>query len=120
VGVASAVPSDFAITMQGKRVMKASIIGLAALALFSTTVQAKEKEEAEKPKQCSEIIAHTIFVADKSGSRQKGSAEALSATHDNAESQGWNFADLEVYIEDGDLQGFFVTYTKTNPCQKEG
>jgi hypothetical protein len=43
----------------------------------------------------------------------------LSAAHDNAESQAWNFEDLEIDIEDGDLQGFFVTYTKANPCNTQ-
>ena len=94
--------------------MKNPLIFATALLLLGGQVQARE--EAEAPKRCSEIIAQTVFVPDKTGSRQKGSAKALSESHDNAEAQGWNFEDLDVYIEDGDLQGFFVTYTKRNPC----
>ena len=68
------------------------------------------------PTRCPETQASTVFVPDKSGNRQKGSAEKLSETHRTAQDQGWDFKDLEVYIEDGDLQGFFVTYVRPHPC----
>ncbi len=68
------------------------------------------------PKRCPETQASTVFVPDKAGSRQKGSAKKLSETHRTAQDQGWDFKDLEVYIEDGDLQGFFVTYVRPHPC----
>jgi len=57
-------------------------------------------------------------VPDKSGSHPKGSARKLSETHRTAQEQGWDFKDLEVYIEDGDLQGFFVTYVRPHPSIK--
>jgi len=72
------------------------------------------------PVRCPETQASTIFVPDKSGSRQKGSAKKLSETHRTAQEQGWDFKDLEIYIEDGDLQGFFVTYVRPHPCNKGG
>jgi hypothetical protein len=62
------------------------------------------------------LQASTVFIPDQAGSRQKGSAKKLSETHKTAESQGWNFDEMQVYIEDGDLQGFFVTYTRDHPC----
>lgn len=71
------------------------------------------------PKKCSRTQASTIFIPDKAGNRQKGSASKLTESHRNAESQGWDFDELAVYIEDGDLQGFFVTYTRPHPCNKE-
>ena len=99
--------------------MKKLFLGVLAWSLLGATAIAKE-EASEAPKKCSDVIAHTVFIPDKSGNRQEGSAERLSEMHDKAESQGWNFEDLEVYIEDGDLQGFFVTYTKPSPCSKKG
>ena len=68
------------------------------------------------PEKCPKLQASTVFVPDKAGNRQKGSAKKLSETHKTAESQGWNFDEMQVYIEDGDLQGFFVTYTREHPC----
>ena len=26
--------------------------------------------------------------------------------------QGWKFMDLDIYVEDGDMKGFFVTYVR--------
>lgn len=71
------------------------------------------------PAKCAKLQASTVFIPDKAGSRQKGSATKLTESHRNAESQGWNFDEMSVYIEDGDLQGFFVTYTREHPCNKE-
>ena len=85
------------------------------LAIFVSSA-ANAKEEKEVPAKCPALQASTIFVSDKTGSRKKGSAERISDTHKTAEAQGWNFKDLEIYIEDGDLQGFFITYTRPHPC----
>jgi len=35
------------------------------------------------------------------------------------EKDGWRFADLEVYTENGDMQGIFVTYVRDLPPQPE-
>ena len=73
-------------------------------------------EENTEPAKCPALQASTIFVSDKKVSRKKGSAKKISETHKTAQSQGWNFEDLEIYIEDGDLQGFYITYTRPHPC----
>ncbi len=85
------------------------------LTLFaSANMYARDHHEA--PAKCPALQASTLFVADKTGSRKQGSAEKISETHKTAEAQGWDFKDLEIYIEDGDLQGFFITYTRPHPC----
>jgi hypothetical protein len=98
--------------------MRKVIISAISLLLLNSVAIAKEDDDASTPgaDRCPKLQASTIFVPDKAGSRQKGSAKKISQTHDVAEAQGWNFHDLEVYIEDGDLQGFFVTYTREHPC----
>ena len=78
------------------------------------------QDQYTKPANCPDLQAQTIFIDDKRGSRKKGSAEKISETHDMAEAKGWDFKDLEIYIEDGDLQGFFITYTRPHPCNKQG
>jgi len=45
--------------------------------------------------------------------------ESIKKELKTAESQGWVFKDLEIYIENGDLQGFFITYTRPHPCNNK-
>jgi hypothetical protein len=101
--------------------MNRTLITLLALGLAAPTGYAADDEDADsaKPKPCPATQASTVFVPDKAGNRQKGSAEKLREAHTNAQNQGWEFKDLEIYIEDGDLQGFFVTYTRPHPCNAE-
>ena len=91
------------------------LINTLILATFAST-GAFAQEEKTEPTICPALQALTIFVSDKKVSRKKGSAKRISETHEASESQGWDFKDLEIYIEDGDLQGFFITYTRTHPC----
>lgn len=94
-------------------------IATICLALASS-VAAANKDDADAvtpgPGKCPKLQASTIFIPDKSFSRKKGSAKNISESHKNAESQGWNFDEMSIYIEDGDLQGFYVTYTREHPC----
>ena len=64
---------------------------------------------ADKPAHEASGI-RTLFV-------EKGSAssvlKAINALHARMEAQGWNYQDMSVYTEDGDLEGVFVTYTRT-------
>ena len=76
------------------------------------------EEEKTTPTICPALQASTIFVSDKTGSRKRGSAKKIGETNTTYASPGWNFKDLEIYIEDGDLQGFFITYTRPHPCHE--
>jgi len=99
--------------------MKKILFGLLFTVFATSSAPAQEDDDDAStpgPKKCPETQASTVFVADKSGNRQKGSAERLREAHTNAQNQGWDFKDLEIYIEDGDLQGFFVTYIRPHPC----
>ena len=86
------------------------------IAAFSASAPAAEDGATEDSDACPALQAATRFVADATGRRHDGSANKLTESHQNAEGQGWDFADLEIYIENGDLQGFFVTYTRPHPC----
>ena len=46
------------------------------------------------------------------GSRHQGAANALSKAHQAFAARGYKVLSVEPYIENGDLQGFFVTYQK--------
>ncbi len=101
--------------------MQKTLIALLAMPVLTFNAYAQNDDDDAStpgPERCPRIQASTVFVPDKASSRQKGSAELLSETHRTAQDQGWDFDDLEIYIEDGDLQGFFVTYTRPHPCNR--
>ena len=90
--------------------------------VVASNVAFAQKDDADAntpgPAKCAKLQASTVFIPDKKVSRKKGSASKLTESHRDAESQGWNFDEMSVYIEDGDLQGFFVTYTREHPCNR--
>ncbi len=63
------------------------------------------------PVQSTGLTAKTVFVGKK-GNRKEDSAAAITAMHDKMGKQGWTVIDVDIYIEDGDQWGFFVTYVK--------
>lgn len=59
--------------------------------------------------------AVTIFVDADWGGREDGAARELTRAHAAFEARGWEVVDVEAYAENGDLQGFFVTYRRPRP-----
>jgi len=82
----------------------ATCMALAFLALSSASVQAADKTDADASAK-----VKTVFV---DGKGQSGFADKVNKKHAEMTAQGWRFADLEVYTEDGDMQGAFVTYQR--------
>ena len=60
--------------------------------------------------------AKTIWRDSSRFSRRKFGAENMTEKHDEYTRAGWKFADMETYIENGDLEGFFLTYTRDIAC----
>jgi hypothetical protein len=87
--------------------MRKIILGAAAAALLSGVLGAQPALAAE-PEAAKTIT--TVFVG-------KGSAgsvtKAINKLHAKMEAEGWTYSDMEVYVEDGDLEGIFVTYVRT-------
>lgn len=65
---------------------------------------------------CPEAI--TVFRDASRFSRKKWGAENMSEVHAEYTSQGWQFADMEPYIENSDLEGFYLTYTREVACSR--
>ncbi|GAA4863963.1 hypothetical protein [Luteimonas vadosa] len=76
-------------------------------ALFGKS-PARTAEEAER----AGMVAVTIWVDASWGFRKQGAANDLSAAHQAFTARGYRVASVEPYIENGDLEGFFVTYQK--------
>lgn len=64
--------------------------------------------------------AKTIWRDASRFSRRKNGAENMSKKHNEYTANGWKFVDMEIYIENSDLEGFFLTYSREIPCSKLG
>lgn len=69
-----------------------------------------EKSAAEASR--AGMAAVTIWIDASWGFRNQGAANDLSRAHQAFAAHGYKVASVEPYIENGDLQGFFVTYQK--------
>ena len=58
------------------------------------------------------LPAVTIWLDASWGFRNQGAANSLSRAHQAFARHGYKVVSVEPYIENGDLQGFFVTYQK--------
>ena len=73
---------------------------IAALSLASGLTQAQDKAPA------------TIKTVWLDGKGQSSMADKVNKLHAEMAAKGWSFASLEVYTEDGDMQGLFITYVR--------
>lgn len=89
---------------------------LATFACFVTPAQAglfgKKPEVAADEAVASRMAAVTIWVDATWGFRNQGSANSLNRAHQTFDQRGYRVHSVQPYIENGDLQGFFVTYEK--------
>lgn len=58
----------------------------------------------------------TIFQDVSRFGRKKNAAKNISDKHDEFTQAGWKFVDMETYIENSDLEGFFITYSRDIHC----
>lgn len=80
----------------------------ALLACGSASARDFSKEAAEAREQAQSAV--TIYVDANWGNRTNGAAKALTKAHDAFSRAGYELVDIEAYTENGDLQGFFVSY----------
>lgn len=60
--------------------------------------------------------AKTVFQDSSRFSRRGGGAKNMSEVHTEYTREGWRFEDMEAYVENGDLEGFFLTYSRDIAC----
>lgn len=56
--------------------------------------------------------AVTVFVDADWGGREDGAAREITKAHVAFAAKGFEVIDIESYTENGDLEGFFVTYRR--------
>jgi predicted secreted Zn-dependent protease len=88
--------------------MKTRVTGAIAAALAAAILVAAPVAVAKDEKPAATRVV-TVYVSGHGGS---GLAKKLNEMHGTMEQQGWLFASMEVHTENGDTEGFWVTYTK--------
>jgi hypothetical protein len=97
--------------------MRTSLLALAlAVAAVATPAQAalfeKKPELSAQEAAAANLPAVTIWVDASWGFRNQGAANNLTKAHSAFAARGYKVVSVQPYIENGDLQGFFVTYQK--------
>jgi hypothetical protein len=63
---------------------------------------------------CEEAL--TVFQDVSGIGRKSKAARNMTKTHAERAQEGWRFIGLAVYTENGDLEGFFLSYTRAVAC----
>jgi len=97
--------------------MRTSLLALAiAVAAVALPAQAalfeKKPEISAQEAAAANLPAVTIWVDASWGFRNQGAANNLTKAHSAYAAHGYKVVSVQPYIENGDLQGFFVTYQK--------
>lgn len=56
--------------------------------------------------------AKTIFLDVALFGRRGRATDRMNKLHEEQAREGWTFCSMSPYTENGDLEGFFITYTK--------
>ena len=83
-----------------KNLLAAGVATMAMLVVSAASAADKESTPA---------TIKTVFV---SGHGEGSMADKVNKMHAEMAAKGWKFADLDIYIENSDMQGIFVTYVR--------
>ncbi|MCF6301272.1 MAG: hypothetical protein L3J52_09180 [Proteobacteria bacterium] len=91
-------------------IIKKQIYLILLLILVTSTCLAK-KNEAAKAK-AKNLAAVTLFVDINKFNRKDGAASKMTKLHQQFAEHGYTLIKVNVYTENGDLEGFFVSYVR--------
>ncbi len=101
--------------------MRLVYIPVLALSLYCSSAFTQETEQAalstDPAMSCEQAI--TIFHDVSGFGRKDRAAEKMTERHDEMALEGWRYAGMVIYTENGDLEGFYVSYTRPAPCATE-
>ena len=80
---------------------------LAAVTLSAALAAAPAALAADQP---APTVAVTVYISMHYG--KNSAAKDINAMHAKMEKDGWRFADMETNSENGDTEGFWLTYTR--------
>ena len=85
-------------------------LGLGILIGVGLLVEPSALSAASKDVKPQPDVGLTIFMDVSLGGRKHRAAEKMTKLHQEHLAKGWKVIDVEPYIENGDLEGFFLTY----------
>ncbi|HVF35656.1 MAG TPA: hypothetical protein VND91_10080 [Candidatus Saccharimonadia bacterium] len=91
--------------------MMKQLLAFTMLAI-TPAVFAADIEAIAAQAQASRQPAVTVWISSTWGFRKQGSARDLNDAHRRFGAHGYEVVSVESYIENGDLEGFFVTYRR--------
>jgi hypothetical protein len=98
--------------------LKILLAPLLALSFHSPALFSQEAGEtapaSEGGKECEQ--ATTVFQDVSGIGRENGAAKNMMERHDELTKDGWRLFDMEVYTENGDVEGFLLRYTRAVEC----
>ena len=90
-------------------------IALLALCLYAPALQAQDTAPIpEAAPDCQEAV--TVFQDVSGMGRKDRAASNMTERHAEMALDGWRIKDMEIYTENGDLEGFFLTYVRSAAC----
>jgi hypothetical protein len=92
--------------------MKYALYALILALLTVGLARAADPDDAAARAAQEQRDAVSIFVDVDFGAREDGAAKDLNRTHQAFERHGYELLDVTPYTENGDLQGFFVSYRR--------
>lgn len=96
-----------------KRLLAIALLACAWIAQPANAALFGKKPDAVAAEAARDNLpAVTLWVDASWGFRHQGAANDLTRAHKAFAAQGYKVVSVEPYIENGDLQGFFVTYQK--------
>jgi hypothetical protein len=95
-----------------KRLLLSVLLAGACMLPVHAGLFSKSPEKSADEAARANMSAVTIWVDSTWGFRHQGAANALSDAHQAFAARGYKVVSVQPYIENGDLQGFFVTYQK--------
>ena len=94
-----------------------ALIGLLAGLLLGVLLARSEPLSAQAGPQATCPEAITVFRDASRFSRRGGGAKNMTQMHDEYSAAGWKLIDMEIYTENSDIEGFFLSYTRETVCK---
>lgn len=90
--------------------MKKLLAVMGVLLLLSIVESVKADSRSLEPKMARPGAGLTIYMDVSAFGRKNRAAAKMTELHNLHYEKGWKVVDVDPYIENGDLQGFFITY----------
>lgn len=87
------------------------LVLILVILISSSTVSAKKLHDAEKAK-ADGLVAVTVFFDISILGRKDRAAKRMTKMHQKYAQNGYILLDVSPYTENGDLQGFYVSYVE--------